>query len=53
MPYPLLAPSRTALVAAMLLLASIDKDHFKYEAFAKNPMGEGEMQVMEILYTRM
>jgi hypothetical protein len=32
---------------------SIDKDHFKYEAFAKNPMGEGEMQVMEIMYSRM
>jgi len=32
---------------------SIDKDHFKYEAFVKNPAGEGEMQVMEITYSRM
>ena len=32
---------------------SIDKDNFKYEAYAKNPQGEGEMKVMEILYSRM
>jgi hypothetical protein len=32
---------------------SIDKDNFKYEAYAKNPSGEGEMKVMEILYKRM
>jgi hypothetical protein len=32
---------------------TIDKDHFKYEAFVNNPTGEGEMQVMEITYTRM
>jgi hypothetical protein len=32
---------------------SIDNNTFTYEAFAKNPAGEGEMQVMEITYTRM
>ena len=31
---------------------AIDKDHFKYEAFVKNPQGEGEMKVMEIMYSR-
>ena len=30
----------------------IDKDHWKYEAFAESPAGEGEMQMMEITYTR-
>jgi hypothetical protein len=31
----------------------IDANRFKYEAYAKSPDGEGEMKVMEVVYTRM